>query len=311
MRPARVELAARTAEQMLERLELKHPTEMKIEAIAYELGAHVREVPLRGAEARILVRPKRKAIIHVRAEYEPRMRFDIGHELGHYHLDERIDKSKADVFHDAHIGPRMKQPQEREANVFASALLMPRKLLQPRVRVPELTLMLINRLAAEFQVSAQAAGIRTAELTTARCCLVYAKGNRVAWASKSATWKARNGDKPYGPFNGQRVPQATIMHRCLNGSHAPEIAEDIAASTWIKGPHVTSRSRMIEHCQKVPADDAVLSASRPRASSTSSRTCATGKRNAITWSRSRGIGSSGCCPSWSRRRAPMSTRDVK
>jgi Zn-dependent peptidase ImmA (M78 family) len=257
MRSARLAEAEELAEHVLEKMEMKHPTEMRIEAIACELDAAVRDVPLRGADARILVRPKRKAVIHVRSEYAPKRRFDIGHELGHLLM--HIDRSKPQMFDDVHISGKSKKPEEREANVFSSALLMPRRDWQRRVRVAELTLQLVQQLATEYQVSMQAAAIRVAELSPARCCFVYAQGNRVRWASKSATWISRTGQKQYGPFNGQPVPQSTITYSSLEHAKAPEIAEEVAAETWLKGPHVTSRSRLIEHCHTVAADGAVLS----------------------------------------------------
>ena len=102
-----------------------------VEAIARELGADVRRVALADGLSGLLVRDGgRKIISYSDADIEPRQRFTIAHEIGHLlmhpgrpHIAETtklVNVSKREVsrnYADAR--------EEREANQFAAALLMP------------------------------------------------------------------------------------------------------------------------------------------------------------------------------------------
>jgi len=104
-----------------------------------------------------------------------RQRFTIAHEIGHYVLHAQsdpifIDKNEAKSFAylyrdgNSSSGENFK---EREANNFAAALLMPRKLLLEEILkkgqdmgIPAL----VEELAQSFEVSSQAMSIRLSHL---------------------------------------------------------------------------------------------------------------------------------------------------
>lgn len=98
-----------------------------------------------------------------------RQRFTIAHELGHYILHSNrkplfIDKTPKVMFRNS-ASSSGEQLQEREANHFAAALLMPKKLLQSEINaVPESLESPINYLAKKFKVSEQAMTFRLANL---------------------------------------------------------------------------------------------------------------------------------------------------
>lgn len=95
-----------------------------------------------------------------------RRRFTIAHELAHYVLHK---KPEDDIY--AHRDTGQHDPREREANIFASNILMPRELVQRDIRnlcqnsfgsVP--SLVKISRIAEAFAVSDSAAEVRLKEL---------------------------------------------------------------------------------------------------------------------------------------------------
>lgn len=90
------------------------------------------------------------AEIWVRAEAPVvRQRFTVAHELGHLMLH----RSNEVHFRDVSPATTMHPPEERDANAFAAALLMPRFMLQPLIYNSGLP---VNQLAAMFEVSTAA-----------------------------------------------------------------------------------------------------------------------------------------------------------
>ena len=103
-----------------------------------------------------------------------RKRFTIAHELGHYilhRLDNNIFVDKKEfkaVFRRDHNSTTGEHKQEREANAFAAALLMPEHLLIKEINKKSFDLGgdndIINTLASKFEVSTQAMAYRIANL---------------------------------------------------------------------------------------------------------------------------------------------------
>ena len=122
-----------------------HPP-MDVEEAARRLGLDIEEIRMSGSVAGMLIReePKRWLIVlNSKINHPGRRRFTIAHELGHW------------VMH----RPRLKETSleldgqwEREANEFASHLLMPPDLLEEQVR-----LFGLSHLERHFDVSTAAA----------------------------------------------------------------------------------------------------------------------------------------------------------
>ena len=75
----------------------------------------------------LLIRKESRALIGINSREAPaRQRFTIAHELGHYFLHETKD---AFVDYRDNASGIARSPREREANMFAAALLMPRRQL--------------------------------------------------------------------------------------------------------------------------------------------------------------------------------------
>lgn len=107
-------------------------------------------------------------------ESSKRTRFTIAHELGHFVLhsvEQKIflDKKQQNVLFRNSISSSGESLKEREANSFAAALLMPKKLIDERISNAEIYELneleeLINNMAREFNVSTQAMTFRLSNL---------------------------------------------------------------------------------------------------------------------------------------------------
>ena len=105
---------------------------------------------------------KEKKVIGVNKKHHPlRQRFTIAHEMGHFLLGHELGKDE-DFIEDDTL--RKPTSLEREANVFASFLLMPREWIRDRVKKLGVDGQTIRTLAREFEVSEQAVTIRLLEL---------------------------------------------------------------------------------------------------------------------------------------------------
>jgi Zn-dependent peptidase ImmA (M78 family) len=139
------------AERLLQRFGIADPKEIDLEAIAWRMGAILKRRPLDGCEA-MIVGNDRNAVISVNSRSIPsRQRFSIGHELGHWHHHRGkvlfCSGREIDCL-GASDGP------EKQADEFASDLLLPNYLFRPAARkIKRLSLRAARELAEQFEAS--------------------------------------------------------------------------------------------------------------------------------------------------------------
>ncbi len=112
-----------------------------------------------------------------------RQRFTVAHELGHYFIDEhRLDLERGQSPHCSFVGLNSDEVIEREADFFASRLLMPQSKLSDCLGSHCKGMEAVLQIAKEFQVSTTSAAIRYAELNLHPCVIMY-------WNSSGLQWK--------------------------------------------------------------------------------------------------------------------------
>lgn len=118
-----------------------------------------------------------------------RARFTLGHELGHYYIDdhrEALASGSAEA-HASFCDYESKIPTEREADHFASNLLMPAERFRKEAARAGRGLAGILRLRGSFNTSVTSTAIRYASLGISPCALVK-------WTAKGVAWKWMSGD---------------------------------------------------------------------------------------------------------------------
>lgn len=146
-----------------------------VKAIAGALGLKVLYEELPDDVSGLLVTgPKGNFIIVQKADSEPRKRFTIAHEVGHFFLGHRFAKGEhVHVDRGHYVSQRSTRsstgldPKEVEANQFAASLLMPSGIIEKAVRRFHTQPLLdyhVSSLASQFQVSEQAMTIRLTSL---------------------------------------------------------------------------------------------------------------------------------------------------
>ena len=145
------------AVDLLQSLGITEPAEIDIYVIAQTKGATVVEKRVTGCEARI-VGYGDKALIVVNSESIPsRKRFSAAHELGHWMRD--AGKISLGCNPEALIGSGDVNAETR-ANRYASDLLMPKFMFEPRAKERPITFETASDLSKVFQTSLTATSIR-------------------------------------------------------------------------------------------------------------------------------------------------------
>ncbi len=218
----------RPAAVILRELGITEPEDIRIEAIAEYCHATVVYEPLQGSAARILGFKDHAYITVDSKSRRERQRFSAGHELGHW----MMDRGKVSSFICAakmFASEWSEDNPERRANRYATDLLLPKFMFEPRAKNREITFATVRALAYEFQVSLTATAIRLVELGSYPAILVCNEPTRRRWFFRGSDVPdvLRLRDKP-GAY--------TNAYDLLHGGTNPDGTTDVAADGWINHP---------------------------------------------------------------------------
>ncbi|MBI3632558.1 MAG: ImmA/IrrE family metallo-endopeptidase, partial [Candidatus Vogelbacteria bacterium] len=110
-----------------------------------------------------------------------RKRFTIAHEMGHFFL-KNVDMDEKSC----QIDSGQKTEHEREADEFASNLLMPEKLIKKTIGIKIKGYEDILKIGQAFEVSQQAAGLRLMQVTSVPAAVIYSENGLIKWGKTSS-----------------------------------------------------------------------------------------------------------------------------
>lgn len=152
-----------------------------------------------------------------------RGRFTLAHELGHYFIDNhRIALQRGLINIHPSITSHINYDRlEKEADCFASCLLMPEKRFREMIISLNINSCseLINTLKNNFGVSFTACALRFADIGNREILVVYAENNIIKWCYKSE-------DFPYYFQSNSKVPSYTVMGEYYAGKGEDYIKRD-------------------------------------------------------------------------------------
>jgi Zn-dependent peptidase ImmA (M78 family) len=160
-----------------------------------------------------------KFFIHINIDNGNRIdssrgRFTLAHELGHYIIDShRIGLMNGLLEpHPSKIGRKQFNEIEREADYFASCLLMPEIRFQKDTFRKKFNFELIDYMSKEYNVSITACAFRFAEIGNHPIMIVYAENGIIKWTHLSD-------DFPFKYLiNDNVVPQNIVMGEYFKNS---------------------------------------------------------------------------------------------
>lgn len=230
--------AAQKAQMILTGLKIDTPSLLiYLNEICMARKVYVREGELDGAEARLTIAPKGgflRAVILVKpaAGYQGRTRFSIAHELGHFEIHQSIPSFMTCHPEELTEGESKSQYQrrEKEANEFASELLMPTQFIGPEIERSETpSFGFIERLAKKYHTSLFATARRFIDLTKATCAFVYFDRNQVLFHLGSKSFKDRKYRIEPGP-----IPKSSFAFEVASGKRVRKEMSKLDAFHWIK-----------------------------------------------------------------------------
>jgi Zn-dependent peptidase ImmA (M78 family) len=173
------------------------------------------------------------------AKGTPRGRFTLAHELGHYFIeDHRLALVSGLVvphpsFADRSSGDLL---VEREADLFASYLLMPPTRFASATQRSRKGLSGVQDIARKFDVSLTCSAIRYVAEEVEESVLIKWPSKGRPWKWLSSSFRAAN----FGPIKsdprGLPSDSATQMCMSMAGKRTGVIGKKIAASEWFCGP---------------------------------------------------------------------------
>ena len=153
-------------------------------------------------------------------QYQPRVRFSIAHELGHYYIPHHRELLLKGVSHYSLEGFHHKNPIEHQADVFAAALLIPTAVLKTRMgRRGFLSLSQILALSTDCQASAQATAFRYTRFTREPHLAIVSENGRVLYFFSSEEARVFG----FGGLRDKPVPDGSSSLKALTSNG---IAED-------------------------------------------------------------------------------------
>lgn len=205
-----------------------------MEDLAYALGVEVTYRPLFGADAH-LIRVGDCGGITINASLDDlgRCRFALAHELGHWVLH----KGRTQVFMCTAENMRDYEGsvEEIEANAFASALLLPMKMMLPQHKSAEPSLALIENLAERFNVSLTVAALRYVSKFGHPLMVVFSRAGSIDWWRRNDTHMDYMYFEKNQPLQRESYAFSVAETGALSGEMRP-----IPWEAWF--PHLPKRS---------------------------------------------------------------------
>jgi Zn-dependent peptidase ImmA (M78 family) len=177
--------AAKAARQLLLSLGWYQPGDLSMEEIAWACGLMVTRKEMDGCEGRIVM-GRDGGIISINAaiDYQPKINFILAHEIGHSRMHGTIQPLFADNKHSL-AEWYAKGPHEKEANEFATELLMPSEAFSKRVKGQKPSVNVIGDAAVYFGASRTAAFLRYRDLGDFPVMVILVENGIIKWKSPS------------------------------------------------------------------------------------------------------------------------------
>lgn len=131
--------------------------------------------------------------------HHPKVRFTVAHELGHYFLDrhrEFLVNRRLPI--ESFTEFESQREVERQADAFASGLLMPKYLVAPVINADiDATIESVKQAANQFDVSLTSMMVRWTQLSHFPCAALCIREGRIQWGFVSEAfrscrlWKAK------------------------------------------------------------------------------------------------------------------------
>ncbi|MBX2963961.1 MAG: ImmA/IrrE family metallo-endopeptidase [Cyclobacteriaceae bacterium] len=241
-------------------------TSTELKTIIQARGGYYEEIDLKNIDGRIITF-EGKSIISINKNIAGlgKKRFTAAHELGHFELHKNI-QPPADTQYEL-CNWYQSGSHEKEANDFASELLMPTNLFLQQCKGKKFGPQLIKQLAEIFQVTHTAIILKALKANIHPICVIAAKNNKIKWWKMSQNMESADHDFVPGwtkykiriTSNLPPPPDSVVGQFFKStGNKSLETLQEIDKSTWFL-THQQDNPIMFEYCNYIREYDFGLS----------------------------------------------------
>lgn len=247
---------SQAAKNVLASLGIEDPAQTDIEDLILFYDGMVKHKPLGSCDGRMVMKNGRSIVtLNSNIEFAQKKRFVLAHELGHIICHAGKDATFSDDYNT--LEAYKHGPQEREANDFASELLMPSETFVKSCERQKFNSALVRSLAAKYNTSLTATVYRYIDLGPHPICVFYSKDGIVQYWKKSDKFDFWVKDR-----NRLRVPEESVAQEFFGkGKIYPTHDSDqtIFRSVWCELGKYDTDIQMSEFCIVTPQYNTVLS----------------------------------------------------
>lgn len=255
-------LAVKSADHLIDRLGITNRSDLLLlEEIAWTRGILVKEGPLEGSEARLVI-AKGRGVITISSSIQDlrRKRFSIAHELGHFELHRTRRGLSLCLSEDIREGVSRTTGQdlEQEANEFASALLLPYRFFAPLCKNQEPSLDYVAHLANDFSTSLTATALRYLNFCEEPVAIVYSHDNRIQWFQGSKDFETIREDLEFFIDVKSHLDYSSLAAKMFQGRTLSSKKSRVLASAWFTPGRYYQNATILEHSFLMPTYNATL-----------------------------------------------------
>jgi len=237
------------------------PLQLPIEVIINSKNIIIKEEEIDGAEGRILMTENSGIItLNSSIDFEPKKRFILAHELGHFELHRHLKKGFSDNDETLnHSYQKNFSSEEVEANEFAAEFLMPTELFSKECKNQVFSHKVIEHLANRFQVSKTAAILKFVKKDNGNhpVFVVCCQDNKMKWFKKSDDFYY------YSLFQRNLPPPTgTVAFEVFKKGiyyYGEEGTQQIWKSDWFEMKDDEPESKFFEYCLYVKSLNYMIS----------------------------------------------------
>ncbi len=224
------------------------------DAVLPALGLSVKQVNADGFEGALIRSTsgmRGSILIKQSIRENTRKRFTIAHEIGHYALHQeqnRVSCGASDIeqWQEGDHNP------EREADEFASELLLPTPEMTRQMGAQWPSFAVIESCAQTFDVSLMATARKYCDLAVQSCAIVWSEGGVIRWFHPS-------GNFTYWVRVGQELGEESLASKLLLRVSNRSDLEDVPAAEWISSSWLREGAELKEQTIAMPSYNGCLS----------------------------------------------------
>lgn len=226
-----------------------------VDLIVYHNGI-VNEVPLNNCDGRMVMKNGKSIVsLNSNIEFPQKKRFVLAHELGHILLHGDKEATFSDDY--STLEAYKHGIQEKEANDFATELLMPEGLFKDACFKKKFSPDLVRELSEKFNTSITSIIYRFIDFGNHPICAFFSKDGKIEYWKKSKEMRYWIPDR-----NKLNVPSDSVANEYFTQNRIyrkEDSAQQIYKSTWFELGEYDKDSSMFEFCIITPKYNTVLS----------------------------------------------------